>query len=405
MKTRVFLAILAGGLIPLQGAEWTLGFEPKDGFKEGKSIDRSVVSVLGGTVTACLVRGRGLGSSVVSVLGGTVTVESKDAAKGQQFLRFQPAHAENALVLNLGPEAGARGTRAIQFSIRLSEAGTGARLVMSYGQTVALKPIVDGIKIDPNQADAGVVNVAIARGVWLDIGIYEDLNTGGWELFVGDKLVLADLAIEGPTELLRDLLVFSDGALDLDAVVVSSTGEVIDEESAKPGKGNGRENGNSSGDKPTKNTTLSDRKAWALAHARQGNYATLVSFLETGVDEDSPAAIWHFNIAQYLASIAYDMAARGDRRGALVLGHQSLVHLANGQDSEEVKASPSALLNYEFVTAQIFEKIIGDYHESSRRYSNVVDLDDSRHNARVGVARSENGKKRETSDETKGGEG
>lgn len=315
-----------------------------------------------------------------------MTVETGGAAEGKQFLRFIPEREDNALVLNLGPESGSGGTRSLQFSIRLRGKNSEARLVMSYGQMLALKPIADGVEIDPN-ADAGVIAVAIEPDVWLPIGIYEDLATKEWELFVDDKKVLSELAISDPTELLRELLVFSDGAIDLDAVVVVS--QEIDTVSDIPDE-------NAPGNKPDTPPGLEETPAQkqrdsshlgkALGNAAKGNLASALGIINQAVSEDTTEISLSGRLGLELGILAFNLLEKGKREEASALAWQSLKNLEEASNNET--ETEVTLSGFRLLSGQICEEVFADFERAEEHYLAASEIDPKNIRAGKSAARA-----------------
>ena len=343
------------------GGEWTTGFESAEGYEEG----------------------RGVRSSRVSVLGGEASVLVGDAAEGEQFLRFVPNLPQNALVLNMGRDNSAGGERAITFAFRLVGENLDSRLVLSYGQTVEIRPIVDGVEIDTAGSPFNQVHVLVDPEVWLRVGFYENASTGRWDLYVDEQVMLTDLEMQSPSELMADLLIFADGALDLDAVVVSATqSDTLVNFSGNNRGSSGSQNLNN-GDRLSGESSEDDsarvenqRLGKALVSARKGNFAESIGYVVSTVPENTDLAAWNYNVARRLASVAFSLRDSGRAIQATVLAQQALrqfewAHDESGNDAADAQA------NYAFIAGQLWEDVIVNYAKSEMSYRRSLAFDES----------------------------
>jgi hypothetical protein len=353
MKTLRYFAGIVACLGSLQGGEMTLGFEEAEGFNEGELN----------------------GQHQIAVLGGTASIVTKGAAEGAQFLRFIPEREENALVLNLGAENAAGGTRAIDFSIRLYGPESVARLVMSYGQTLALTPVEQGVELDPHVTNVGVIAVTAEPDVWISVGIAEDVTTSRWDLFIDGKVILTDLQIEDTSDLLSDILVFTDGSLDLDAVAVSADGPPASTEILE-------EAGNGSSPKTGVEQVAVDQgkdRAPALesaaAAARRGNYARSISDLASVKSDELSPEEWDLSMAQDLAIICYSLLHEGRQTRAQVLGWEILQFLENPEGESLPRDASVVGESRELLAGRILEDVFADYDGAEERYLIAAALD------------------------------
>jgi hypothetical protein len=352
------------GLLALnsaRAAEWSCGFEPSEGYTSGQSP----------------------AGAQVSVLGGDATVLSGSAAEGTQFVRFFPRREDNGFILKLGAAATDDSERTIRFAVRLIGEAESTRLVLSYGQTVALRPVAGGVQVEVSDGAPRTFAVKVADGGWLSVGIREVKANGTWDLLLGDQTAVAGLPMQDPFTLLSDLLIFADGSLDLDAVKVVTTpaGLLVEtpdgEKKGTPANGNARVGTDGKTARlqgELLSLAMQDASRGDMAKAEQG-----ISLLTRGSPETGE---WNFDMAQQLSMFAYALHGEGRYRQATIVARESLryLDLARSKPFDSKRNEDRAVV--EFVYAQILEGILWDTAGAEAKYRSALSIDGAHRAAR-----------------------
>lgn len=354
----LFLAL--GGIV--SAAEWSLGFEPAEGYVEGESP-------AGGEV---------------NVLGGSAVVVSGDAAEGDQFVRFVPNNAENGLILNLLPELSGGSDRTIRFAVRLDGQSSATRLVLSYGQTLGLTPQADGITLEIVGNPPLFVPVSgLSPGAWLPIEIRETASTGLWSLTVAGYPVASDLPSVDKSEALADVLIFSDGSVELDAVQVDlSPGDDADTESA-----NDEElalDGLADDTDPTRDdseaaTVSSNSGAAAIADAIKlaaaGDVEGAIKAVAASIAHEPGTVEWYTEMGWRLSAVANVLMDTRKNRAAVAVGFSALENYRNAEALFDAGESDETRADTAYSSARLLEMVLVDDEEAYRDYARAEELD------------------------------
>lgn len=367
-----YLALLALAFLPCAGiaadarpadplpavpAGWTYGFEASEGYETGRTA----------------------GSQIVNVIGGSATIETGGAAQGTQFLRFAPAEADASLVIKLPVPLTAAGRRSIGFSVRLPDTTETTRLVLSFGGTVALRPVVGGVELAMGEGSGPTRSQSLVAGQWLPLTLTEDLATKTWSLRVGSDVIGQDLPMPGAPAAFSDVLLFADGSLDLDALSAASAGPM-----ASGGEGSdGRPaHGQAAYDEVQRNRLIGQ----ALDAARLGDleFARQVAAAlarRVGENEVDPA-----EEGQLLALMAFALRDGGLHLPASALGRSAIEALSRARD-RFTDSRPDRRASFEFLSAQIAEQLLGDWMASEQFYQAALRHDDAHKGAKGGLDR------------------
>ncbi|HYC71403.1 MAG TPA: hypothetical protein VEB66_09370 [Opitutaceae bacterium] len=331
---------------PTAPMTWELGFERGDGYAAGQSAP----------------------SGVVSVSAGAATVVSGGAAAGEQFLRFTPASPEAALVLTLPASFSGAAERSIAFAIRLPAESDATRLVLSYGGTVALRPGEESVEVTVGErGDSAGVHPA-AAGAWLRLVLVEKFSSATWSLRIDGRDVAADLPMSAAPAMLGNVLLFTDGPLDLDAVRAVAGAAAAD-------------GGSFSDDRPDlagpAAFDAADRGrlvAQAIEAAKRGDYAMARDVAAALARKAGDAGGEAMAEAQLLAIMAYALRDGGRHEPAAVLARLALEPLVRAR-SAAVDARPTRRAAIEFIAAQITEQLLGDWVGAESLYSAALAVD------------------------------
>ena len=335
-------------------APWRYGFETTEGSIAGQSAQ----------------------STIINATGGTAVVVAGGAGEGEQFLRFVPDTPEAALVVTL-PESFLTATeRSAGFAIRLPAGSATTRLVLSYGGTVALRPVANGVEISAG-ADRQVTHLQVlTAGEWFSLAVTENLAAKTWRLSVGGRVVADGLPMTPAPGALSNVLLFADGALDLDSLVAGAGGNVA----AGEGEPRGGAAGRFSADERSR---LLGR---AVEAARGGDFAMARDVAKALARDAGHAAGGALVEAQFLVIMAYALRDSGLHEPAAELGREALRVLEQGKlASPAARAADRATI--EFTCAQISEQLLGDWTEAERLYSVALSLDPT-HKGAEGAGRA-----------------
>jgi len=352
-------AVVAAASLSASEADWSCGFEAAEGFTAETPA----------------------AGSLLSVVGGTAIVTAGGAAEGQQFVRFTPLVKENALILKFGVPSTKGLGRRIDFALRLPGEAEKTRLVLSYGQTLAFRITPGGAEVEvAGDSPRRLATVADAAG-WLRLAIAERPQQRVWDLYIGGRIAAQGLPMEFNTELFSDLLVFSDGALDLDAIQVSIDKVVATLEAQHAPDG------------PATAVALTPeqqgpRLAQALESARRDDFSNAVAVASSLVEtQGRKVSVSNLDLAQKLGMLAFALHDEGRFRAAAVLAGQALkyVDVARGQATTDNEIA--RLAGCEFVSGQITEEILSDYKEAERYYRKAFDLNARHSSAKQAIDR------------------
>ena len=367
-------------LTTVHPAEWSCSFETNEGFEALKAPS-----------TPNLVYG--VGSAVVM---------SGDAADGNQFLRFTPQSANEVLVVNFPQELAPGGSRVVRFAIRLPDDAKRSRLVISYAQTVALSRSGNQISIEVDGSPMRRLNAETDRAGWLALGIEVSGTTQTWNLLVGNEPMLRGLALIDPSPLFANVLVFSDGSLDLDTVGAATREQDPTAKEATGGALNSNSRAISQAD-DAKRREASFLEALRLAMA--GDLAGAEALAASLTDAEPGSARWHFDLAEVLSRLAYTLHDASLFNNSSKLAESALGHLKQADskfagDQPKYFATASA-----YFAAQLEDDILGDAAHAQADFQRVLAIDPEFRAARDGLDRMQRqaGRQGQAQSASKGG--
>ncbi len=340
-----------------RAADWSCSFEAAEGYISEQSVS----------------------NSVVGVLGGTVVVMRGDAAEGQQFIRYTPQLQDNALMLTLGSESPTTRERLIRFAFRLVGDPEKTRLVLSCGQTVALRPIAGAVELEVGDKPPQRFTISAPNGAWVGVAIDEHTSDQTWDLSVGATVIARGLAMQSSATLPSNLLIFADGSLDLDAIHVTVTdaaGTVVAAGLDQVG-GNLTKSPGQSGSKSDPVARGDEAVSRALGYAKAGELDSAESIVAISSAESPDTSAWHLDVAARLSAVAYALHDDGHYASSIVLGAEVLRHLQLADQKfsgTENKVLPAASA---FMAARINDKILNNPQEAQRQYQRVLGIDAS----------------------------
>lgn len=341
-----------------RASEWSCDFESAEGFTAGRSA----------------------AGGFINVIGGQASIVVGDAASGVQFLQFTPDKRENALVFTLSGDAANSRNRSIQFAFRLTGDPEKSRLVLSCGQTIALRPVAGAIELEVGDKPVRRLTAPTSPGVWLRLEIREDAATQTWSLLVSGLPALAGLPIDEHNDKISDVLIFADGMLDLDAVRVVAG--VEDAPLAQDPVKSSRTPLATARLRPVPGSPewaqwYGDFISQAVRSATAGNIAEAKDALEAVCQEKKGKAQWHLEMAQLLGMVAHAVHDAGNYRSAMAVALEALKQTeaaeANFTRTEDKRTRAQSA----FIAGRMRGAILADPDEAERQYHRAVAIDDS----------------------------
>lgn len=384
-RRRGLALILAAGLSVFPAAfgqsepiSWSLGFEEGEGYEPGPLAANASVSLLGGS--AEILRGEG-------------------ALEGRQWLRFEPSAPENGLFISLPESPRGAGERTLRFQARLAGDSPDARLVIAYGETLSVRPVEGGIELETPGAPPNFFPVAgVESGDWIDVELRQRSDDEAWDLYAWGELLKADI----PTQVsraLENLLIFADGAVDLDAIHANAAlGQARQGETGGPSDRNtatgGREASGEAGKRsdPPK-LGLRDAAFFeidlpeAIRSAGDGKLAEAEQAVSRRSQFERGSALWHFEQAQALSMVAFTLRQKGQNRASVAGAREILHHLELAQRKLGAGEHEQQQVDAAFLEARVLDYLLGDAEKARAAYDRTLQKSPEHASAKRAAAR------------------
>lgn len=344
--------------------EWSLGFERAEGYEPGPLAASPTVLPAGGA--AEIMRGEG-------------------AFAGEQWLRFEPTAPENGLFVVLPASMQGAVERSVRFQVRLAGDSPAARLVLARGETLAIRPIEGGIELEiPGASPRFYPIEGVGPSDWIDVELRERAGEDAWDLLAWGEVLKARIPLGSRSADLENILIFADGAIDLDALgatAVASNGEAREPattDDASAGRGDLAGSGAKDGGGPPQ-PGLRDAGFFeidlpeAIRKARDGKLAEAEDALSRRSGFERGSALWHFDQAQALSMVAFTLRQKGYNRASVAEAYEVLRHLelagrkfAPGEHEQQQAEAA-------FLEAQVWDYLLADAGEARKAYVRALD--------------------------------
>ena len=336
--------------------EWTLGFETTEGYAASPFEGSERVTLLGG---------------LANILNGP------EAFEGSQWLRFEPTAPENGLFVTMPKRFEGAQEWSVRFRARLPNAAPDTRLVLARGETLAIRPVVDGIELEVAGEVPHLFPIAdVAPTDWIDIELRKTAAQEGWNLYAWDQLLRAGVPLQPRAESLENLLIFADGVIDVDAITVTAASRqaVAERIQVEPPARRSPSAADAPLVQPRRRDALFLRTnlAEATRQARIGRLAQAENAVSQGSSFEIGSAMWHFEQAQSLAMVAFSLRQKGYNRQSVAQAREVLRHLELASRRFAPDERPQEQAEAAFLKARVWEYLLANKQEARKAYERTL---------------------------------
>lgn len=266
----------------------------------------------------------------------------------------------------------------MSFAIRFPDGAPNARLVLTQGQTVELRP-VDG-QLEVAVPGGERVRVGTDSHGWTSVALAESIERGSWDLLVDGAVAVSAIPLGDASTSLSDLLIFVDGSVELDAVAVSATGGgLLPSDRVSGGTLSTPDSGQGEAGAPA-GKQLSDEErnelfGAAYLAAIEGRIADAEQAMAQRMRFSAGDGRGALAVAQQLTILAHALRDGGRVRPAKAIAFEALRHLQHSREMPFASGDAHGRATVDFVAGQIWEEIMVEPERAERAYRDAATID------------------------------